>query len=212
MEPLDLDRLRGARLVRDPFEFVVVPGFVRAEALEPLIAAFPVIAEPGSFPIESLRVAPAFDDFVRALRAPATTAAFGALFGIDLAPYPTMVTVRGRCRADDGRIHADSATKIVTALIYLNETWRAPGGRLRLLGNDRDLDAVAAEVVPERGTLVAFRRTERSFHGHAPYEGERRVVQLNWVRDSRVVARELARHRLSAGLKRLRRAVGAGRS
>ena len=69
-----------------------------------------------------------------------------------------------------------------------------------------DLENYAAEVPPVEGTLLAFRRSESSFHGHKPFIGRRRVVQLNWVRDEGVAWRESARHRVSAWFKRLRAA------
>ncbi|MBM3585851.1 MAG: hypothetical protein FJX36_16000 [Alphaproteobacteria bacterium] len=119
MRYLDPDRLAATPLARDPFEHVIVPGFVRAEALDALAAVYPAIAEPGSFPLESVKGGAAFDALIAELRAPATAAAFGAAFGLDLGSFPTMVTVCSRCQAKDGRIHADTATKIITVLIYL---------------------------------------------------------------------------------------------
>jgi hypothetical protein len=129
--------------------------------------------------------------------------AFAAKFGIDLSDRPTMVTVRGRARAKDGKIHADSRTKLITVLIYMNAAWEAPGGRLRLLRSADSLDDPVAEVPPIEGTLVAFKVTENSWHGHAAAEGPRRVIQLNWVTDAGVVRKEQTRHRFSARLKRL---------
>ena len=60
-----------------------------------------------------------------------------------------------------------------------------------------------AEIPPDGGTLVAFKRSERSWHGHAPFEGPRRYVMFNWVRSDAALTREIGRHRLSAKLKRL---------
>ena len=34
-------------------------------------------------------------------------------------------------RASDGAVHTDSKAKVVTVLLYLDETWTQPGGRLR---------------------------------------------------------------------------------
>ena len=51
--------------------------------------------------------------------------------------------------------------------------------------------------------MLAFRRSDRSFHGHRAHFGERRVLQLNWVTDRAVVRRELSRHRWSARIKAL---------
>jgi hypothetical protein len=36
--------------------------------------------------------------------------------------------------------------------------------------------------VPAGGTMLAFKRTENSFHGHKPFVGERRLVQLSFTR------------------------------
>jgi hypothetical protein len=210
MRFVDLDRLAAMPVARDPFDHVIVPGFVPGVALPELIAAFPAIDRAGSFPIDGFELAPPFAAFVAELRAAETTAAFGRAFGLDLGSRPTMVTVRGRCRAEDGGVHTDSTTKIVTALIYLNGPWGVDGGRLRLLRSG-DLDDAALEVSPDDGTLVAFPRSERSFHGHKPFAGPRRVVQLNWMRDAGIARRELTRHRWSARLKRLGDRLGLGR-
>ena len=113
-----------------------------------------------------------------------------------------MITVRGRCAERDGRIHTDSECKLVTALLYFNESWDASGGRLRLLRRPDDLNDVIAEVPPESGTLVAFRRSDCSYHGHEPFVGVRRYVMINWMASSFAAKRELFRHHLSAVAKR----------
>jgi len=111
--------------------------------------------------------------------------------------------LRGQSRAKDGRIHTDSRTKLITALIYLNDGWDSQGGRLRLLRGPDDISDYALEVPPERGTLLAFRCTDNAYHGHTPYIGRRLSVQLNWLTDAGVLKRELARHSVSAWSKRL---------
>lgn len=200
---LDLGALERTPLVTDPFPYVIVPGFVRSPARAALARDFPAIAEPGSFPVGDLSFGPAFHDFVAELEGPALRAAFAEKFAIDLAGRPTMITVRGQARAADGRIHSDASTKLITVLIYMNESWEAEGGRLRLLRSPESLDAPVAEVPPAAGTLLAFRVTPHSWHGHAPVSGPRRVVQLNWVSSPAVVRRERLRHGLSARVKRL---------
>lgn len=200
---LDLAAFQRTPLVAEPFPYLVVPGFVPAAARAALSADFPTIDRPGSFPTGELRFGPAFRDFLGALEGPAMRAACAAKFGIDLTGRPTMVTVRGQAREADGRIHTDSRTKLVTVLIYMNEAWEAPGGRLRLLRSADDLDDMVAEVPPAAGTLLAFRVTGNSWHGHYPVNGPRRAVQLNWVESDAVVRRERLRHGLSARVKRL---------
>jgi SM-20-related protein len=201
---LDLDRLRAAPLHRDPFDFVIVENFLRAEELPTLLADFPAVPTHGSFPLGALPLGEAFGRFAGELEGEELRRAVEDKFAIDLAGRPTMITVRGRSDGKDGRIHTDSATKLITVLVYLNPVWDAAGGRLRLLRAGDDLDACAAEVAPLAGTMVAFRRSAASFHGHYPHRGERRVLQLNWVTDAAVVRRELGRHGWSARLKRLR--------
>src|SRR3546814_8941390 len=79
----------------------------------------------------------------------------------------------------------------------------ADGGRLRLLRSQDDIEDYAAEVPPREGSMVAFRCTEDAWHGHKPYEGSRRSIQLNWVVDGAYLRKEQRRHRLSAFLKKL---------
>ncbi|MGH7194836.1 MAG: 2OG-Fe(II) oxygenase [Candidatus Saccharimonadales bacterium] len=203
MGMLDLPAFGATPLVREPFEYLVVPGFVKAEARERINAAFPRIERPGSFPLSELQYEADFARLMDELNGKPMRAAFEQKFGIDLAGRPTMVTVRGRAGQKDGRIHTDTASKIITVLIYMNSRWEAAGGRLRLLRSADDLDDVILEVPPEEGTLLAFRRSENSFHGHKPFLGERRVIQFNWITEQRVVDRELKRHRFSAWTKRV---------
>lgn len=200
---LDLDALRQTPLVAEPFSYLIVPGFIPGPARAALANDFPKIDKAGSFPVGDLRFGAAFGRFIAELQGPAMRAAFAEKFDMDLTNRPTMVTVRGHARAADGRIHADSHTKLITVLIYMNESWEAEGGRLRLLRSRNSLDEVIAEVPPAAGTLLAFRVTPQSWHGHAPINGPRRVIQLNWVEDERVVRRERLRHGLSARMKRL---------
>lgn len=203
MAVLDVDAFRKTVLNRDPFEFLIVPGFLKREAKQSLDADYPRISQPGSFPVTECPHGPAFGALLDELQGPGFEAAVSDKFGMNLSNRPTMITVRGRCQRKDGQIHTDTATKIITVLIYMNEGWEPEGGRLRLLRRKDDLEDMVAEVPPEWGTLLAFRRSDNSFHGHKSFEGERRVIQLNWVTEQQVVDRELTRHRRSARVKRL---------
>lgn len=203
MEPLDLPALAARPVVADPFPHLVLPGFLRAEAADAVRADFPAIAHAGLLPPDQLVFGPAFAGLLDALTGPAMARILGEKFGLDLGCCARMVGVRGRARARDGRIHTDTADKLVTVLLYLNQGWEPGGGRLRLLRGPDDLGDYAAEVAPDCGTLVAFRVGERSWHGHHPFEGERRSVMVNWMRSPAAAGRETARHRLSARVKRL---------
>jgi SM-20-related protein len=200
---LDLERLRGAPLSRDPFDFVVVEKFVRPQYLAAAIADFPPLGKHGSFPLNGERYGAAFARLAAELEGDDLRRAIEDKFALDLSGRPTMITLRGYSDGKDGGIHTDSATKLVTLLLYMNPVWEAAAGRLRLLRRADDLEDFVAEIAPVAGTMVAFRRSATSFHGHHAHIGERRSIQLNWVTNTGVVRRELARHRWSARLKSL---------
>ena len=66
----------------------------------------------------------------------------------------------------------------------------------------RDEDIIV-EVPPVAGTLLAFKRSDNSWHGHEPFAGERRVIQFNWLtsQGNRQIA--MLRHHTSASFKRV---------
>ena len=116
-------------------------------------------------------------------------------FVVDLTGRPTMYTVHDSSGQETGRYSADSKTKIITVLLYMNsDSWGSSAGRLRLLRNGSDLENYAVEIEPVGGTLLIFRRSDKSWHGHHPYKGKRRAIQLNWVTDQSVVDHEQGRH------------------
>lgn len=210
---LDLDRFRATALARAPYDHLVVADFIRPEAQAAIAADFPAIDRGGSFPLSSLTYGSAFRAAIDELNGPEVQAAFEEKFAIDLTGRPVMVTARGMARARDGEIHVDSRTKLLTVLIYMNPVWRAEGdngaGHLRVLRSAHDIDDFAVEIPPAMGTMLAFRCGPQAWHGHKPFEGRRRSIQLNWVRDAGVVRREQWRHRLSALGKRLLPQLGA---
>src|SRR3546814_9703220 len=73
---------------------------------------------------------PAFARLLDELQGPELTGIMSEKFATDLTSRPTMVTVRGQCRARDGQIHTDSRGKIITVLIYLNAAREADGVKL----------------------------------------------------------------------------------
>jgi len=202
--PIDLAAFEAAPLTREPFPFVMVPRFVRPEAMGAINTDYPLVTHPGSFPLPTLEYGPAFARLMQAIQGPEFTHAVERKLGVDLAGRPTMVTARGVSAARDGQIHTDSRTKLITVLIYMNNAWEAKTGRLRLLRSPDNLDDVIAEVPPDEGTLLAFKNEPNAWHGFHAFEGPRRVIQLNWVTDMGVVKREQFRHRVSAFFKRLR--------
>ncbi len=201
---LNLAALRETPLRRDPFDHVVVQDFIPADTLQRVIEDFPAVDRAGSYPLHALRGGATFSALTDVLQSEEMTAAIGEKFGIPLDDRPTMITVRGQCRPSDGQIHTDSKGKLVTVLLYLNESWDTGGGRLRLLRSPDDLDDFAVEVPPAGGTMLAFRCTDTAWHGHKSFEGMRRSIQLNWVRDAGYLRKERFRHGVSALFKKAR--------
>jgi hypothetical protein len=208
MALLNLTALSEAPLAADPFEYVIVDGFLAETDRTQIVDGFPDMSDAGSFPLSELQLGPGLTALIDELNGPAFRRVVEQKFDLDLSGAPTMFTLRGRCDARDGRIHTDSKKKIVTVLLYLNEAeWGAEGGRLRLLRSGDNLNDVAAEVSPMFGALLVFKRSETSWHGHEPYVGPRRVLQMNWVVSDKVAAWEQWRHRVSAAVKRITRGL-----
>ncbi|PYU31591.1 MAG: hypothetical protein DMG31_11890 [Acidobacteria bacterium] len=206
MDLFDWENFSSTPLSHAPYEHVIVSGFVKPEALREINADYPAIEDTGSFPVEGLQFGPGFQLMVDALESEEFRRAFEEKFQVGLSGRPTTITVRGRCAGGDGQIHTDSLGKIITILIYLNPLWHDSGGRLRVL-RTKNIEDVAAEVVPSGGNLLAFLRSDHSWHGHLPFSGERRVVQFNWVANKRNQTIVFLRHRLSASVKHLLRSA-----
>ena len=211
-EYLRLEALRATPLVREPFDHLVVPGFVGEAGLAAINADYPKISSPGSFPTDQVAFGPKFRKLLDELESDGFREAFEDKFQVDLAGRPTITTVRGRCDAGDGKIHTDSKTKIITVLIYMNPSWEQAGGRLRLLRSARDLDDIIVEVPPVAGTLLAFKRSDNSWHGHEPFAGERRVIQFNWLTSAGNRQIAMLRHQTSASFKRVLQMILPGRA
>jgi hypothetical protein len=142
-------------------------------------------------------------EVIAELDGPEFQAAIEEKFGVALEGRPKMYSLRGYTRAKDGQIHTDSKDKIITVLVYLNEDWKQPGGRLRILRNGHDVDDYVAEVAPDQGTLLVFQRSDTSWHGHHPFEGQRRSLQMNWMTSEGSKGFHAFRHKVSAAMKKV---------
>ena len=203
MAHLNLDKLRSAKIENDPFDYVVVPGFVDAASIAHINATYPKIDKGGSYPIESLDGTMAIKEVIDELDSPEFEAVIEEKFDVTLDGRPKMYSLRGFTRAKDGSIHTDSKDKIITVLLYLNENWQQPGGRLRILRDGINVDNFAAEVPPDNGTLLVFKRSDTSWHGHHPFEGPRRSLQMNWMTSDGSKGFHAIRHKLSAAVKKI---------
>jgi SM-20-related protein len=203
MAHLQLDKLRAAKLETSPYNYTIVPGFLTPETVSRINATYPKIEKGGSYPIESLDAGMAIKDVIDELDSPAFEQLIAEKFDVELAGRPKMYSLRAYTRAKDGQIHTDSKDKIITVLLYLNENWQQVGGRLRVLNNGQDVDNFAAEVPPDNGTLLVFKRSDNSWHGHHPFDGPRRSLQMNWMTSEGSKGFHAIRHKISAAVKKL---------
>ncbi|PCH52477.1 MAG: hypothetical protein COC20_03250 [Cellvibrionales bacterium] len=202
---LELDALRNASLRTDPYPYTVVTDFIESSKLPGVLSDFPVIQSPGSIPVEEISGGPAYQELMTALESDELRQVIAEKFDLSLDEYPTMTTLRGVMREKDGRMHTDSRTKVITVLLYLNETWDQPGGCLRVLRNNSDIDNYVEEIQPLAGTLVVFKVTENCWHGHTSVEGKRQSIQLNYLVGDGAKNKHQFFHRLSARIKKLSR-------
>tara|TARA_R110001599_G_scaffold353884_2_gene602367 strand:+ start:52987 stop:53607 length:621 start_codon:yes stop_codon:yes gene_type:complete len=181
---INLNAVRAAELHTEPFDYMVVPDFVSPELLARINADYPAIDTAANHNLDHLQYGPEFATLMAEMRAPAFATELGKRFDMDLVSLPTTVTVRKFCERTDGNIHTDHKSKVLTVLVYFNERWNSEDGQLRMLRSKGDIEDYAAQVPPLGGTLLAFRRTDHSWHGHTRFVGERRMVQLNYLDES----------------------------
>ena len=202
---MDIGLLDSTPVAADPFPHVVVPHFVPPAFLARVQTDLPVLASGGSYPPEALRLGPSATSLIRQMQGDEVRSSIASRFHLDLSEAPVMLTIRGRTREKDGRIHTDSAAKRVTVLLYLNsrtEAWAKQEGCLRLLRTADDIENYAVEVAPVDGTLLVFPNGPTTWHGHRKFVGPRHAIQMNYMANDLRAKSELRRHRWSAFTKR----------
>jgi hypothetical protein len=198
-------RIGPASVVTDaPFPLLIARDVIDRSAEHALAEDFPRYRGAGFFPHAAGDCGPALNALVQELTAADFADRVGDLLGIArLSQYPVLVTLCRALNLRHGTIHTDSRSKVATALVYLNPQWMpSHAGCLRFLASGNDIEAlVAPEIEPLYGMLTAFRRTDNSFHGHLPFEGERHAIQIAWLVDAAAVGRKTRSGRLSRSVK-----------
>ncbi|GAB2562555.1 2OG-Fe(II) oxygenase [Dyella jejuensis] len=217
LDPIRLDR-PDTDIREQPFPFMIAHGQLPDEARADLERDFPRYASAGFFPYDPSDCGPSINALVQQLTTPEFASAIGRYLGIqDLGGYPTLVTLCRALNKRHGTIHTDSRSKVATALLYLNTQWPdTSDGCLRFLNRiDNIDDLVVPELKPLYGEFAVFKRCDNSFHGHLPYEGERRVIQVAWLTSEDEKLRKTKRGKFSRTFKKLfgalDRKLGAGR-
>lgn len=206
MSVLDLTAFDRTPLQKDPFDYLVVRDAIRSDALHVLNRDYPRIDKPANYSPGDLDYGPSFRQLLEELDSPEFETHIARKFGADLTSTRKTITVRKFSEPSDGHIHTDHWSKIITLLVYLNPGWSQEGGRLRMLRCADNIEDYTTEVAPLGGTVLAFRRSNRSWHGYKRFDGERRMIQMSWIKPNRIAwyAQQTARFGTHS-LKRLAR-------
>ena len=199
---IDIEAIRRTEVSRDPYTHMLVDNVLNADVVPALRAGFPNITKPGFLTVDEVQMQGKFKQLIDELESPELSEVMSQRMGIDLHPFPRLTTIRKISQAKDGRSHTDGTAKVMTLLVYMNDAWNDDGaGRLRVLYGPDGFEPYKLEVPPTMGTMFAFLRADNSWHGHPPFAGERRVVQVAWVKDENELARKKKRNSMAQFFK-----------
>ena len=199
---LNPDAILQAPRVSEPYRHFLGTGFLKADQIDAIDRDFPKLKNAGFLTLAEVSTEGAFAGFMDELQGPDVSAAASEALGFDLTKRPKLITIMRLCPKRAGRIHTDGKSKLATMLTYFNRSWPAGhAGAVRVVRREDDIEDYAAEVPPLMGNVFGFLRSESSWHGHLPFEGERRVVQLTWLESEADVERKKRNNALAQALK-----------
>ena len=201
---LNFEQLEAAAPKTEPYNYVLADQVVTAEQAADIRRDYPAIDRPGYLPLSKLEAKGAFAQTIKDLQSERLAKVLGEKLDIDLTGRPRMITVRRLSQLSDGPIHNDSKSKLVTMLLYLNAEWDGSGaGCIRVLNGQDSFDDFTVEVPPLAGYVFAFKRSDNSWHGHLPFEGERYVIQTTFLTSQEELDRKENRGGIQYFLKKL---------
>jgi SM-20-related protein len=197
---INIDLIKRTPLKTEPFPYFSIAQSMVKEKLADLVKDFPLITRGGSFNKEALVLSGHYQALHDSLDSMDFRQVLSEKFDVDVTTSPIMLTYRGFSRQKDGRVHTDSKTKLLTILIYFNDSWSAKTGKLRILNSD-DMGDIAEEVDPTAGCMIAFKVTDNCWHGYPPFEGTRNAIQVNFLASEAASKKHKFFHNISAKLK-----------
>ena len=199
---LNKQALKTAVINKDFFPYCYIKNSLNNNQLtEKILTEFPQINKGGSFNISSTEEN-SINKLINDFKSPIIKSILSDKFNVDLVNASTIATLRGYSRERDGKIHIDSSSKILTILIYLNETWNHDTGHLRLLKSSKNLENYIAEIPATFGNMVIFKVTNNCWHGYKAFEGIRKSIQINYVHNNSIKIHNI-RHSISSFFKAL---------
>src|SRR5215212_10494244 len=202
MELIDLNAVRNADRSSEPYDFLLASNLLKQDKIDELRRDFPAIDKPGYLTVDEVKLHGRFKQLIEELEGPELSEELSKKFGLDLHQYPRLTTIMKKSQPKYGAIHTDGPSKVMTMLVYMNDEWQQDtGGRLRVLYDGEHFEPYAAEVPPTMGTVFGFLRADNSWHGHRPFAGERKVVQIAWVTNAEELERKKSRNKMAQFFK-----------
>ena len=198
---INIEAIENKGVTSHPYPYFGLENALHQAYKDEIIKDFPILSKGGSFPLDSIEVKGSLKSLVDEISGDKFRNLIAKKFDVNLSAKPLVITARGYSRINDGKIHTDSKTKLITILIYLNEVWGSPNGRLRIL-NSNDIEDYKEEFSSSFGQMIAFKVTDNCWHGYQPYEGKRRSLQINYLVDQKYKKYHIYRHRVSALFKK----------
>ena len=198
---IDFNKLQSVEVDKTHYPFFALDNcLIDNPSSTALARDFPDIESGGSIPPSSIDLEESIKKLISDLESQEMKTILEEKLNVDLSNAEIVTTLRGYSRKKDGKIHTDSKSKIITLLLYLNESWEYETGKLRMLKNGENLDDFIKEIPATLGSVVAFKVTENCFHGFLPFEGKRQSIQMNYVYRKNAKTHKL-RHFLSSLFK-----------
>ena len=132
---IDLNSIESAPINESFFPFFSVLNCITEEG-KVLPQNFPDLVKGGSYPSNMPGLSPVMESLIAEIESNEMQETLSKKFGINLDDVEVVTTIRGYSRLKDGKIHTDSKTKVLTLLLYLNESWEENTGLLRMLKNN----------------------------------------------------------------------------
>ena len=144
---IDFNKLQSAEVDNTYYPFFSLDNcLLDNQSCAALAKDFPDIKSGGSIPPSSINLEESIKKLISDLESEEMKAILEEKLNVDLSNSEIVTTLRGFSRKKDGKIHTDSKSKIITLLLYLNESWEYETGKLRMLKNEENLEDFIKEI------------------------------------------------------------------
>ncbi len=199
---IDYAAIENVSVNQAPYPYFGIENVFAESSHQALLNDFPTINNGGSLPLDAITVEGELARLVDEIKSDQFRQVMAKKFDVDLDDKPIVITARGFSRQRDGQNHTDSKTKLITVLLYVNDGWESPNGRLRMLNGD-DINDCVAEFSSSIGQMIAFKVTDNCWHGYQSYEGQRQSLQINYLVEEKYTNHHVYRHKISAFFKKI---------